>query len=118
MTKTDGGHPISIETESRRITVEAGWRTIIEANVVQTLKEKGYKPVHYFARDAAVMPLLEKSGHVTHCPYKGDATHYHVRTPDGLIENALWSYEDPKDGVLEIKDHLAVYPDKLDMTEH
>jgi len=118
MSKSAGDHPITIETEPRRVTVEAGGRTIIEANVVLVLKEAGYKPVFYFARDAAAMPLLEKSDHVTHCPYKGDATHYHVRTPDGLIENAVWSYENPKDGVSDIKDHLAVYPSKLDMTEH
>jgi len=46
----------------------------------------------YIAFDADV---LEPSAHTTHCPFKGDASYWHVRVGDRLVENALWAYENP-----------------------
>jgi len=109
-------HPISIRAVDRRMQVEAAGRTIIDAQIVLELREEGYKPVCYAPRDNASMSLLERSDHTTFCPYKGEATYYHVKTPDGRIENAVWSYEDPYPGVAAIRGHLAVFPDKVSLT--
>ena len=37
------------------------------------------------------MDLFERSDKVTHCPYKGDATYFHVAG----VDDAAWSYEKP-----------------------
>lgn len=118
MKKPGPDHDITIETAATGVTVTAGDEVIADAHIVLVLKETGYKPVYYIPRDTAVMALLERSNHVTHCPYKGDATHYHVKTKNGRIEDALWSYEDPYEAVEKIRGHLAVYPAKLTIEEH
>ena len=42
-------------------------------------------------------------------PHKGDANYYSVVTKSQTLENAVWTYETPKEGVARIKDHLAFY---------
>ena len=55
------------------------------------------------------MAFLDRSTKSTHCPHKGDASYFSIVTKSGTIPDAVWSYETPKDGVAEIKDHLAFY---------
>jgi uncharacterized protein (DUF427 family) len=58
---------------------------------------------------------LVRSDHSTWCPYKGEASYYHLRQADGtMIENAVWTYETPFHAVASIKNALAVYPDRVD----
>jgi uncharacterized protein (DUF427 family) len=66
--------------------------------------------VYYIPRKDVKMERLERTSHRTHCPFKGDASHYSLK--DGP-ENAVWSYEQPIDDVTVIRDHLAFYPDKV-----
>jgi uncharacterized protein (DUF427 family) len=54
---------------------------------------------------------------VTHCPYKGDAVYWSIRSGPRTVENAVWSYEAPYDDVAPIKGFLAFYPDRVDAIE-
>jgi uncharacterized protein (DUF427 family) len=67
--------------------------------------------VYYFPRKDVKMDRLVRSDHHTDCPFKGQASYYSLK--DGP-ENAVWTYEQPYDEMLAIKDHLAFYPDKVD----
>ena len=69
--------------------------------------------VYYIPRKDVRMERLVRSSHRTHCPFKGDASYFSVA--DGL-ENAAWSYETPYDEMLPIKERLAFYPDKFEIT--
>ena len=64
----------------------------------------------YFPRQDIAMAFFDPSDEKTHCPHKGDASYFTVVTKSRTIENAAWSYEDPKAEVAEIKGHLAFYP--------
>jgi uncharacterized protein (DUF427 family) len=59
------------------------------------------------------MDRLVRTSHRTHCPFKGDASYFSFK--DGP-ENAVWSYEQPYDDVEVIKDLLAFYPDKVEIS--
>jgi uncharacterized protein (DUF427 family) len=51
---------------------------------------------------------------VTHCPYKGDATHYSARMDDGsAVEIAAWSYDAPIERMGTIAGRLGFYLDNL-----
>ena len=50
------------------------------------------------ARATSTRTLLERTEHTTHCPFKGDASYFSVRVGDALLENAVWTYEDPLAG--------------------
>ena len=62
------------------------------------------------ARDDIAMAFLDDSPHSTHCPHKGDATYFSIHAKSGVIADAGWSYESPKDAVARIRDHIAFYP--------
>ncbi len=79
-----------------------------------TLTETGLPDVFYFPRGDVNMARLERSTHTSHCPFKGDASYFHLRTEDGLIENAVWSYETPLEPALQIKGYLAFYASRVD----
>ena len=93
--------------------VRAGGAVLGESSDALELKEGDYPAVIYFPRDDIGMPFFEPSDRTTHCPHKGDANYFSIQTKSVLLENAAWSYEDPKADVAEIKDHLAFYGDAV-----
>lgn len=64
---------------------------------------------HYFPPDAANQTLLSKSTHHTTCPYKGEASYYHVTVDGQTNENAAWYYPEPKEGFEHIANHIAFW---------
>ena len=68
--------------------------------------------IYYFPRRDVNMARLARTGHHTDCPFKGRASYYSI--VDGP-DNAVWTYETPYDEMLAIKEHLAFYPDKVEI---
>ena len=50
------------------------------------------------------MTRLARTSLVTHCPYKGDASYWSIRSGPRIVENAVWSYETPYDDMAPIRD--------------
>ena len=100
---------ITIRTAPGTWTVRAGGAVLGESTAALELSEGSYAPVIYFPRDDIAMAFLDRSDKTTHCPHKGDANYFSVVTKSATLANAVWTYEDPKDGVARIKDHLAFY---------
>ncbi|MGR3270456.1 DUF427 domain-containing protein [Thalassococcus profundi] len=90
-------------------TVRAGGAVLGESNDALELTEGDMPFVIYFPRKDIAMALLDKTDHSTVCPHKGTATYYSIASKSRTYENAVWSYEDPKDAVAEIKNHLAFH---------
>lgn len=90
-------------------SVRAGGAVLGESGNALELVEGDYTPVIYFPREDIAMAFLDLSEETSHCPHKGDATYYSVVTKSRTLENAVWSYEDPKEDVAEIKGYLAFY---------
>jgi uncharacterized protein (DUF427 family) len=63
------------------------------------------------------MTLLKPTTHVSHCPYKGDASYFSIEASGRTAENAVWSYQQPFPAMAEIKDYLAFYPNRVDKIE-
>jgi len=109
-------HPITVEPSALRVTATVAGRTIADSTSTLELNEAGYPTVHYFPRADVEMGLLEPTDHATYCPYKGDAAYFSITTDDGAVDNAVWTYEHPYDAVADIKDHVAFYPDRVEVT--
>ena len=92
-------------------------RAVADTTRALVLQETTYKPVFYIPREDADMASFERTGHSTHCPYKGDASYYSIRVGDRLSENAIWSYEQPFPAMAEIAGRLAFYPNRVDAIE-
>lgn len=88
-------------------TVRSGGAVLGESSNALELSEDGHEPVIYFPRSDIAMALLDRTDKTTHCPHKGDASYFSIVNMSTVTENAVWSYEDPKEDVAEIKDYLG-----------
>ncbi|WP_136441660.1 DUF427 domain-containing protein [Pacificoceanicola onchidii] len=89
--------------------VRAGGAVIGESTRALELDEGNLPSVIYFPRDDIAMAFLDTTEHKTSCPHKGEASYFSIMSKSKTYENAVWSYEAPKEGVSAIKDHLAFY---------
>ena len=100
---------IKIRKADGRWTVRAGGAVLGESSEALELTEGTYPPVIYFPRGDIAMAFLERTDKSSHCPHKGDASYFSVVTKSQTLQNAVWSYEEPKEGVAKIKDYVAFY---------
>ncbi|SEJ24871.1 DUF427 domain-containing protein [Paraburkholderia diazotrophica] len=107
-------HTIRITTNRHRVRVIHQGVTFADTFGALTLSETGYPDVFYFPRADVNMARLERSTHTSRCPFKGEATYFHLRTEEDVIENAVWSYENPLDEVKQIAGYLAFYASRVD----
>lgn len=111
----DPYHRVDVRPSRRRVRVEVRGEPVAHSDRPLALFEtslpvRWYVPLHEVMRN-----LVVESDTVTRCPYKGRATHYHVRTEDGVVEDAAWCYHDPLPAVRAIEDHVAFYDGKADV---
>ena len=104
---------IKIRTAPGTWVVRAGGAVLGESRHVQELTEGSYGAVHYFPRADIAMALLDRTSRASTCPWKGQASYFSIVTPDGKLDNAVWSYEAPIPECAAIAGHLAFYPDRV-----
>ena len=106
-------HRIETKPAKERVRVTFKGEVIADTRDAIRMEEGSYPAVFYFPRKDVKMERLMRSSHRTHCPFKGDAAYFSlVNGP----ENAVWSYEQPYDELSVIKERLAFYPDKVDIS--
>lgn len=110
-------HPITIEPNRSHLVVTVGGRVIADTRNALTLREASYPPAQYIPREDVDMSLLERTAHSSYCPYKGDCAYYSIPSGGESLINAVWTYETPHAAVSKIKDHLAFYPDRVEIHE-
>jgi uncharacterized protein (DUF427 family) len=107
-------HPISIEGNPSRIVVTVGGKVIADTRDALILREASYPAVQYIPRRDVDMAALTRSERTTYCPYKGDASYYSIPAGGDRSLNAVWTYENPFEAMVQIKDYVAFYADRVD----
>lgn len=110
-------HPITIEPNRKRVQVVFNGHVVADTVRALTLREASLAAVQYIPRADADMAVFARTARATYCPYKGDAAYYSLNVDGRTGENAVWTYEAPYPAVLDIKDHLAFYPSRVDRIE-
>jgi uncharacterized protein (DUF427 family) len=108
---------ITIASNPNRVVVRVGGRVIADSTRALVMRARDTKPDQYIPREDVDMVALTRTSHVTHCPYKGDASYWTIHSGDRVIENAVWSYESPYQRVAQIEGYLAFYKDRVDAIE-
>jgi uncharacterized protein (DUF427 family) len=106
-------HPITIAPAAGRFVVRWRGRTIADTRRALELREHTYPPVFYIPREDADMTLFARSARETMCPYKGVASTFSLREGTATEADAVCTHETPKAGVAAIKDHSALYPNRV-----
>jgi uncharacterized protein (DUF427 family) len=109
-------HEISIAPSTDRVLVRSGETTIADSQSTLVLRETNYPPVRYIPLADVDRSLLTPSDLTTYCPYKGDASYYSIIAGQDRGTDAVWFYDQPYPAVAEIKDHVAFYPDRVELT--
>lgn len=106
-------HPITIEPFAGDVTISFGDKIVAQSGQALALNESTYPAVYYLPRTDVEMAYFDETDRVTHCPYKGDATHFTIRADREVAENAAWSYQSPYPPVSDIAGHIVFYADKV-----
>jgi uncharacterized protein (DUF427 family) len=106
-------HPITVSPHHGRVVVRFQGAVVADTERALELKEAHYKPVLYVPRADARLAHYVSSERRTHCPYKGDASYFHLSTEGAHAENAVWTYETPFSAMKAIEGHVAFYPDRV-----
>ena len=64
---------------------------------------------HYFPPDSIEQEYFQKSDTHTTCPWKGEASYYHIVVGEAVEKDAAWYYPAPKEAAREIKNYVAFY---------
>jgi uncharacterized protein (DUF427 family) len=107
-------HPISIQRNPARVVVSVAGGIVADTCNALTLREAAYQPVQYIPSEDVDFYKLERTDYATYCPYKGECGYYSVPAGGKKSINAVWSYEDPFPAVVEIRGHVAFYPERVD----
>jgi uncharacterized protein (DUF427 family) len=111
-------HKITTQKARARVQVKYGGEVIADSASALEMHETHEGSVvaalvYYLPRKDVRMERLARSSHQTQCPFKGTASYYSVKNGP---ENAVWSYEQPYDELLAIKELVAFYPDKFEIS--
>jgi uncharacterized protein (DUF427 family) len=110
-------HTLAIGAKPVSVRIEVGATQLAAKASALEVLEHTYPPALYVDREDVDMSTLERSTHTSWCPYKGEASYFHIITSDGTrLENAVWSYESPFDHIAVIRDHLGFYGDRVTLT--
>jgi uncharacterized protein (DUF427 family) len=111
----DPYHRVDVVSTSRAIRVSLDGELLAETGRALALFESNV-PTRWYLPPADVRANLEPSDTVTGCPYKGTARYYSVRLTGGeLVEDLVWSYEEPFPEVSRVGGLVCFYNERVDI---
>jgi len=113
--KQNPSYRITIQPFEGVVTVRFSSAIIASSKNAKVLEEVGHPAVLYIPLEDIYFDFLRPSQTVTHCPYKGEATHWDVTAVGESRADVMWAYENPYDEMAAIRGHAAFYPEKVEI---
>ena len=108
--------PPRVEPSGRHVRVVLGGALVAETTRSHRVLETSHPPVYYVPLDDVAVGALEAvRGRGTFCEWKGAAAYFDVIGGNGRrVGRGAWTYRNPADGFVEIRDAVAFYPGLMD----
>ncbi|MFQ5764410.1 MAG: DUF427 domain-containing protein [Rhodospirillales bacterium] len=107
-------HRVTVEDHPGRHRVLFNGEVVADSERTLLITETGHGRVHYFPRADVRMDLMRQSRRHTRCPFKGEASYWHLEAGGEMAADAVWAYPDPYDEVAAIRDFVAFDMAKMD----
>ena len=110
----DYPRPPRVEPCRRHLEVVFGGIVVAETTHALRVLETSQPPAYYIPPGDVRWEYFTASAHTTACEFKGVARYWTIRVARRAAVDAAWSYPDPAAGYEAIRDHIAVYPGRVD----
>lgn len=110
----DYPRPPRLEPAARRVRITLGGIVIVDTHAALRVLETSHPPAYYVPMAALSDCELRPESRTTVCEFKGYAVYWTLRAGNATAEAAGWSYPDPLAPYLALRDHVSVYPGRMD----
>ena len=108
----DPYHRFDVRHTSEHVRVEVAGIVVAETRRAIKLFETSLITRYYVPPEDVSRGALIGSVTRTYCPYKGEATYFHVKVGDELIEDAAWTLRQPMGEADVIRDYLSFWKER------
>lgn len=106
--------PPRVERSARHVVVELGGLVVVDTVRALRVLETSHPPSWYLPLDDVRPGVLVPVGGTTTCEFKGTAHYFDVVAGPRREPRAAWRYPDPAPGYEALRDHVALYPGRMD----
>ncbi len=110
----DYPRPPTLEPCRRRVRVELGGRVVADSTSALRILETSHPPTIYIPPGDFDALCLQAAAGRSFCEWKGIATYFDVVAGDRREAGAAWTYREPAAAYAALRDHIAVYPGRMD----
>ncbi len=110
----DYPRPPRLECTDRLVRVQHRGVTVAESSSAWRVLETSQAPAYYLPPEDVAMELFEPAALRTFCEWKGLASYLDLVVDDERVSEAAWYYPDPTPTFAAIRDHLAIYPSRVE----
>jgi len=112
----DYPRPPALVPCERRVRIVFGGTTVADSTRALRVLETSHPPVIYVPpEDWVEGALVPASARRTLCEFKGLASYFDVRGGGRVAPAAAWAYPDPVASYAPLRDHVSVYPGRMDL---
>lgn len=114
--KKNPDHKVEISPLNGNLEIRAKGIKVATTAKALSVKESGLPEVFYIPLHDVDQQMLLESKTTSYCPFKGQASYCSIQANGKNITDAAWEYKDPFDECLALKEHVAFYSSKVEMT--
>jgi uncharacterized protein (DUF427 family) len=110
----DYPRPPAVRHTDRRVTVDLGGVRLIDHRGFLEVLETSHPPTVYLPRSAFPDGALIPADGSSWCEFKGRASYADVVGGGVVASRAAWFYDNPTPGFTVLREHVALYPGRMD----
>ena len=112
----DYPRPPRVEPTAEHVLIEHAGRRVADTHRAVRVLETSHPPTYYLPLADVAQGVLQPatSGLRTVCEFKGSARYLDLVLPGVRIAEVGWYFPEPAPGFAPLRDHVAVYPSKVD----
>jgi uncharacterized protein (DUF427 family) len=106
--------PPALVPSERRVRIELGGRVVADSTRALRVLETSHPPTIYVPPEDFAPGSLRDAAGSSLCEWKGRASYVDIVAGDVVAPRAGWTYRSPVAAYAALRDHVAVYPGRMD----